>query len=112
MAVAAFVLALIALVLGIYKFLGKPERQILSEKKGSLLKEKLKKFTSVLRLYFRWVLPAGPVLVVLGIIYIIVEIPLLFFTPATFMGGIVFLIIFLIERELSFSSPLWSFLLL
>jgi len=60
---------------------------------GVLLKEELKKLGSILKACFRWVLPLGPVLVLLGIIFIVVGTPFLVFAPGIFAWGILFLII-------------------
>ncbi|MEA1963929.1 MAG: hypothetical protein U9O41_02240 [Candidatus Aerophobetes bacterium] len=60
---------------------------------GFLLKEELGELALILRPYFRWVLPVGPGLVLLGIIFIVAGIPLSFFAPGILGWGIVFLII-------------------
>jgi len=60
---------------------------------GIMLKEELKKLASILRPYFRWVLPVGPFLVLLGIIFIIVGIPFIIFHPGILGWGIIYLVI-------------------
>lgn len=60
---------------------------------GFLLNKELKKLALVLRPYFRWILPVGPGLVLVGIILIIAGIPSLFFTPSILAWGIVLFII-------------------
>jgi len=60
---------------------------------GFILKEELKKLGSVLKPYFRWVLPVGPFLVILGLILIVVGIPFLLFTRGILGWGVIFLII-------------------
>ena len=60
---------------------------------GFSLKEEMRKIAPALKPHLKQVLSAGPVLVILGIILIIVGIPSLLFRPGIFNWGVIFLFI-------------------